>query len=192
MKLYLTPGACSLAVHICLHETGLAFETIRVDIPSRRTADGADYLLVNPKGYVPALVLNDGRVLTELVAILFWIAERTAILCPTTPVDRALLVESMTFISTEIHKPFLRYLFPTGEAEKSYTKAVIVDRLAYVATQVIDGFLVGGKFSPADALLYVMLTWAKGSHIPISPSLEQYHEEIGRRQSIIAAVQHEQ
>jgi glutathione S-transferase len=76
MKLYLSPGACSLADHIALHEAGLAFDRIRVDLRTKRTEDGGDFTAVNPKGYVPALVLDDGQLLTENVAILCWIAER--------------------------------------------------------------------------------------------------------------------
>ena len=105
MKLYLTPGACSLADHIALHEAGLEFDRIRVDLRTKRTVDGRDFREVNPKGYVPALVLDDGQLLTENVAILCWAAERDPKLAPGGAMGRIRLVEMLAFIATELHSP---------------------------------------------------------------------------------------
>jgi glutathione S-transferase len=110
MKLYLSPGACSLADHIALHEAGLAFDHVRVDLRTKRTEDGRDFHEVNPKGYVPALVLNDGQLLTENVAILFWIAEQAPRLAPGGSLGRTRLIEMLAFIGSELHKPFVRSL----------------------------------------------------------------------------------
>ena len=118
MKLYLAPGACSLADHIALHEAGLEFDRIRVDLRTKRTADGGDFTAVNPKGYVPALVLDDGQLLTENVAILCWAAERAPQLAPGGAMGRIRLIEMLAFIATELHKPFVRAFFPTSDAEK--------------------------------------------------------------------------
>jgi glutathione S-transferase len=92
MKLYFTPGACSLADHIALNEAGLVFDRIRVDLETKRTEDGGDYTEVNPKGYVPALVLDDGQLLTENVAILSWVADRVPKLAPGTLLHGSALI----------------------------------------------------------------------------------------------------
>jgi glutathione S-transferase len=111
MELYLTPGACSLADHIALHEAALAFDRIRVDLRTKRTEDGRDFTEINSKGYVPALVLDDGQLLTENVAILCWVAERDPKLAPGVELGRIRLIEMLAFISTELHKPFVRHFF---------------------------------------------------------------------------------
>jgi glutathione S-transferase len=103
MKLYFTPGACSLADHIALNEAGLVFDRIRVDLATKRTEDGGDYSEVNPKGYVPALVLDDGQLLTENVAILNWVVDRAPKLAPSGELGRTRLIEMLAFIATELH-----------------------------------------------------------------------------------------
>ncbi len=103
MKLYFTPGACSLADHIALNEAGLVFDRIRVDLATKRTEDGGDYSEVNPKGYVPALVLDDGQLFTENVAILNWVVDRAPKLAPSGELGRTRLIEMLAFIATELH-----------------------------------------------------------------------------------------
>src|SRR5512144_69699 len=129
MKLYLTPGACSLADHIAMHEAGLAFDRIRVDLETKRTEDGGDYNKVNPKGYVPALVLDDGQLLTENIAILSWVADRDPKLAPGGELGRIRLIEMLAFSSTELHKPFGRFFFPTSDVEKAAAEDAIRKRL---------------------------------------------------------------
>ena len=124
MKLYLAPGACSLADHIALCEAGLEFERVRVDLRAKRTEDGRDFNEVNPKGYVPALVLDDGQLLTENVAILYWVAERAPRLAPAGELGRIRLIEMLAFIATELHKPFVRTFFPTSDAEKNAAEGI--------------------------------------------------------------------
>ena len=115
MKLYFSPGACSLADQIALIEAGLAFDSEAVDIPTKRTASGADFREVNPKGYVPALVLDDGRIITENIAVLDWIADQSPALRPAGPLGRTRLLEMLAFISTEIHRAF-KPLWHAGDA----------------------------------------------------------------------------
>src|SRR6202022_4503731 len=111
MILYLAPGACSLADHIALHEAGLNFDQVKVDLKTHRTEDGRDYTVINPKGYVPALLLNSGEILTENIAILSWISDQTI---PALFGDfvRYRLLEALAYFSTEIHKSFKPYFTP--------------------------------------------------------------------------------
>ena len=108
MKLYYAPGACSLADHIALHEAGLSFDHEKVDLKTKRTEAGIDFSTINPKGYVPALTLDSGETITENVAILNWIAHQDSKLAPSGPMGNTHLLETLAFISTEIHKSFNR------------------------------------------------------------------------------------
>lgn len=118
MKLYYAPGACSLADHIALHEAGLNFEHERVDLKTKRTESGADFSQINPKGYVPALVLDSGETLSENIAILDWIADQSPALTPSGPLGRARLLEALAYISTEIHKSFKPFFSGAGVQKK--------------------------------------------------------------------------
>jgi glutathione S-transferase len=119
MKLYYSPGACSLADHIALHEAGLSFEHEKVDLKTKRTESGADYAAVNPKGYVPALTLDSGETLSENIAILDWIAHQDTALKPTGAMGHTHLLEALAFVSTEIHKSFKPYFSGAGDDEKA-------------------------------------------------------------------------
>ncbi len=133
MKLYMTPFACSQAPHIALHEAGLAHETVLVDIPTRRTAAGDDFTAVNPKGYVPALAMVDGEVLTENVAILSWIAEQAPQLVPSGPLGRIRMIELLGFLTEEVHKLFLIHMFWPGEEAKAVSREALDERFAQLA-----------------------------------------------------------
>src|SRR5512144_84924 len=150
MKLYLTPGACSLADHIAMHEAGLAFDHVRVDLATRRTEDGGDYAAVNPKGYVPALVLDDGQLLTENIAILSWVADRSPKLAPDGELGRIRLIEMLAFISTELHKSFAGSFFPTSDAGKKAAEDAIRKRLDFLAGRLQGDYLFGSQLSVAD------------------------------------------
>ncbi len=151
MKLYLTPGACSLAAHIALQEAGLVFDRIRVDLETKRTEDGSDYTKINPKGYVPALVLDDEQLLTENVAILSWVADHDPKLGPGGELGRTRLIEMLAFIATELHKPFGRYFFPTSDVEKQAAEDAILRRLDFLAGRLRGDYLFGSEFSVVDA-----------------------------------------
>jgi glutathione S-transferase len=191
MKLYLTPGACSLADHIALHEAGLAFDRIRVDLKSKRTEDGGNFTEVNPKGYVPALVLDDGTLLTENVAILCWVAERAPELAPRGEMGRIRLIETLAFIATELHKPFVRSLFPTSDAEKQAAEEIIRRRLGFVADRMEGDYLFGSEFSVADAYLYVMLRWAGMQGLDLPAPLPAFLDRVNARTAVRLALQHE-
>jgi glutathione S-transferase len=191
MKLYLTPGACSLADHIALHEAGLAFDRIRVDLRTKRTEDGGDFNEVNPKGYVPALVLDDGQLLTENVAILCWVAERAAKLAPSGGMGRIRLIEMLAFIATELHKPFVRTFFPTSDAEQQAAQAAIARRLGFLADRLEGDYLFGRAFSVADAYLYVMLRWAGMKKLDLPEPLPAYFDRVQARPAVQQALRHE-
>jgi glutathione S-transferase len=191
MKLYLAPGACSLADHIALHEAGLEFDRIRVDLRTKRTEDGGDFDEINPKGYVPALVLDDGQLLTENVAILCWVAERAPGLAPQGDMGRIRLIETLAFIATELHKPFVRAFFPTSDAEKAAAQKIIGRRLGFVADRLEGDYLFGSEFSVADAYLYVMLRWGRMQGLDVPEPLPAFFDRMEARPAVRLALQHE-
>lgn len=192
MKLYYTPGACSLAGRIALHEAGLPADFERVDLRARTTETGADFLIVNPKGYVPALVLDDGTLLTENIAVLFWIAAQAPALAPEGGFAPFRLLEALAFVSTEIHKSFKPFYRPDStEAEKANAAAMIAKRLAYVAERLAEPFLLGGRFTVADAYLFVMLLWARKFGVQTPERLADYFERIGARDAVRRALSEE-
>ncbi len=192
MKLYLSPGACSLADHIALHEAGLAFEHVKVDLRARRTAAGDDYTQINPKGYVPALVLDDGEVLTENVAILHWIADRIPSLMPEGPMGRHRLLEMLAFITAEIHKQFKPMFMPNStEIEKATARDTITKRLGFLADRLKGDYLFGDSFTVADAYLFVMLMWATKNGITLPGGLGAYAARVKERPSVRLALKDE-
>ena len=191
MKLYLTPGACSLADHIAMGEAGLEFDRIRVDLRTKRTEDGRDFAEINPKGYVPALVLDDGQLLTENVAILCWVAERAPQLAPGGELGRIRLIEMLAFIATELHKPFVRAFFPTSDAEKDAAHGALRRRLGFVADRLRGDYLFGSECSVADAYLYVMLRWARMQKLDLPEPLPAFAERMEARPAVHLALQHE-
>ena len=192
MKLYLAPGACSLSEHIALHEAGLPFERVTVDLRSKRTDEGSDYNEVNAKGYVPTLVLDDGQVLTENVAILDWIAQQCPRLAPQGDHARTRLLEMLAFISTEVHKQFGRVFFPTSDAEKEAAFEKIDKRLSYIAGRLKSDYLFGPEMSVADAYLYVMLRWADSKKRRLPEPLPAFKARLEARPAVKLALQHEE
>jgi glutathione S-transferase len=196
VKLYYMTGACSLASAISLLEAGLKFELVKVDRHTRKTADGLDFSDVNPKGYVPALRLDNGEVLTENVAVLQYIADRNpaAKLAPAAgTLERYRLVEWLGFISSEIHKsftPLFRKDLP--EDGKQYSRKNLTLRLDYLQRVITNrAFLMGEQFTVADAYLFTVLGWAKHVDVDIGPQLERYVERIGARPHVIEAMKAE-
>ena len=184
MKLYLTPGACSLADHIALAEAGMDVETIKVDLQTRRTEHGDDFVAINPKGYVPALVLDDGEVLTENVAILDWIAGEKPHLAPQGRLGRSRNIEMLAFLATEIHRPFMRLMFSPAEAEQQAARQAISERLALIAERLDGHYLFGDAFATADALCYVMVRWARDSGFALPDRLTAYAERVEARPAV--------
>jgi glutathione S-transferase len=198
MKLYFSPGACSLASHIALLEAGLAFTLEKVDLRSKQTADGRDFTTINPKGYVPALEMNDGNVLTEGPAILQFVADLASDrqLAPANgTLERYRLVEWLNFISTELHKNFTPLFRPTStEDMKEAARTNLRNRLGWIATRLegVD-FLTGSQFTVADAYLFTVLGWAERVQFDLSPwpLLTAYAQRIATRPSVQQALRAE-
>lgn len=196
MKLYYAPGACSLSPHIALREAGLDFDLIKTDLRARKTEAGDDYLAINPKGYVPALKLDNGQVLTEGFAIVQYIADQkpeSGLAPKAGSMERYRLQEWLGFISTELHKQFSPLFNPAATAEwKATITANIVKRLDWVATQ-LEGrqYLLGENFSVADGYLYVILNWADRMKIALPPAVAAFHQRVGARPKVIEALKAE-
>ena len=195
MKLYYLKGACSLASNIALREAGLKFELVKVDRRTKRTADGLDFNEVNPKGYVPALALDNGEVLTENVAVLQYIADRNPaakLAPPAGTMERYRLMEWLSFINSEVHKNFSP-LFSDDASEdtKQYMRRKLAVRLDYLQRALgAKSFLMGEQYTVADPYLYTVLGWS--GHIDIDlgkwPPLQRFVERVGARPHTIAAL----
>ena len=197
MQLYYSPGACSLAPHILLREAGLAFELEKVDLKSKKTASGQDFLRINPRGYVPALKLDDGSVLTEVAVISQYLADLApaAHLLPASGLARYRTLEWLSFIATEIHKGFGPLWNPAmPEEAKRFARARLEDRFAHVNQALQSApYLPGPAFSAPDAYLFVMLNWARLQKIDLAPwpALAAYQTRVAMRPSVHAALEAE-
>ena len=192
MKLYLSPGACSLADHIALHEAGLDYDRIKVDLKTGRTEDGRDYSQINPKGYVPAVEFDDGEILTENIAILSVAADKAPSLTPDGPFGRFRLLEMLAFISTEIHKAF-KPLFKAdaSEAEKAAARDILGKRFGYIAKAMKGDYLFGARLSAADPYLFVMCLWAKKNGLPLPDPLRAFMARMEARPAVRLALVYE-
>ncbi|SIR15759.1 glutathione S-transferase [Aromatoleum tolulyticum] len=198
MKLFLKPGACSLSPHIVLEEAGLKYETEVVDLQTKVTASGADYWKINPKGYVPALQLDNGDVITEGPAIIQYLADQVPgkKLAPANgTIERYTLQGWLTFIGTEIHKTFSPFFNPATPAEwKAMCRANLERRFGYVAEQLAGkDYLMGADFSVADAYLFTVMGWAKYIELDLSqwPALAAYQARVAARPAVVAAMKAE-
>jgi len=188
MKLYYLKGACSLATLISLHEIGVPHEAIEVDRATRRAADGKDYNQINPKGYVPALVLDNGEVLTENIAVLSYVAglDKSGRLGPAPGTMAGYrLLEWLAYINSEVHKAFGPLFRPNSTEEvKTQARELVARRLGYIENRIGDApFLMGENFTVADAYLFVVLSWRKRVNVDISafPKLQAYYDRIHER-----------
>lgn len=200
MKLYYKPGACSQAVHIVLLELGLSHFLEQVDTDTKRTEKGYDFLLINPNGYVPALELDGGDVLTEGPAILQFLGDghqESGLTPPPGGVERARFNSLLNFLSSEIHKAFGPFFSatPLDEEGRKSAEALLRKRVMYLETLLSDGrtYLGGDKFTVADALAFVLLSWARPSGISLSnyPRVENLLKKIRTRDSVKMAWQAE-
>jgi glutathione S-transferase len=197
MKLYYSPGACSLSPHITLNEAGLSFDSETVDLAAKKTKSGADYRAINPKGAVPALQLDNGQVLTEGSAIVQYIADQkpaTKLAPAAGTLERYRLQEWLNYIASEIHKGFSPLFNPKASDE---WKQVIKDQLGtkfdYLSKQLQGKDYLMGAFSVADAYLYTILTWSKHMAIDMAkwPTLASYMERMAARPAVKAALEAE-
>ncbi|HUW36239.1 MAG TPA: glutathione transferase GstA [Rhodocyclaceae bacterium] len=198
MKLYHKPGACSLSPHIVLREAGLAFELERVDLASKKTGSGGDYLGVNPKGYVPALALDDGQLLTEGPAIVQYLADLAPekhLAPPAGTMARVRLQEWLNFIASELHKGFSPLYNPRAPEEwKGVARELLAKRIALVAERLTGrDYLMGDDFTVADAYLFTVLNWAGFAQVDLSPwpVLGAYQARVAARPAVRAALQAE-
>lgn len=194
MKLYFAPMTCSLSPHIVLRELGLPFELVRVNNQSKRTADGRDFREINPKGYVAALQLDNGEVLTEGPAILQFLVDQVPgnTLAPANGTwERARLQEHLNFISTEIHgasAPLFNAQIPP--TVKTIFQDKLFKRLDYLNRTLADQDYLMGTFGVADAYLFTVLTWLPTFNIDIEhwPALAAYMQSLAARPSVLAAM----
>ena len=198
MKLYYSPGACSLSVHITLHESGLAFEHVLASTKTHLLPDGTDYYTINPLGYVPLLELGDGTRLTEGPAIVQYIADQVPDknLAPTNgTVARAQLQSWLNFIATEIHKNFGPLFSPATPAEYKQTLIErLQSRLAWIDSQLAGkDYLMGAQFSVADPYLFTVTNWAPRVGVDISglTHLAAFRERVAARPAVQMAMKEE-
>ena len=199
MKLYYAPGACSLAPHIVLEEGGFTYESEAIDLRGNRTtSSGKDFSEINPKGYVPTLVLDDGQVLTEGPAINQYLADRVSekkLAPPNGSMERYRLQEWLTFLGTELHKSFSPLFNPAASDDwKKASMETLDRRLTYIAQQLgSKQFLVGDNFTIADAYLFTVLGWGQyvGLDIGKWPALKEYHGRIFMRPAVQATLKAE-
>lgn len=200
MKLYTSPGTCSLASHIALYEAGADFTAETVDLRAKVTASGADFRAINPKGSVPALEFAPGTVLTEGVAIMQYVADRTGgagIAPPPGTLERARMQEAMNFIAGELHKSGYGALFRPGltDEAKHAQFAVIDTKLAWVETLLSDGreYLVPGGYTLADGYLFAITDWSKkfGHDLSRYPNIVALRARVAARPAVQAALRAE-
>lgn len=201
MKLYYAPGTCSLSPHIVAREAGIAIDLVQVDIRAEphRTENGVDYTDINPKGYVPALHLDDGQVLTEGVAIVQYLGD----LAPgsgLTPAagtrERYMLQEWLTFISAELHKMFSPWMFHPehGELAQRAARAKIIERFGLVERHLgTHSYLMGERFTAADAYAFTIIGWSRLKDIELTafPKLNRYMERVAARPKVQEAMRAE-
>ncbi|MGO1297717.1 MAG: glutathione transferase GstA [Vibrio sp.] len=197
MKLYFTPGACSVSPHIVLEELGLDHQLEQVDLQTKRTVNGEDYLAVTQKGYIPALKLDNGHILTEGLVIAQYLADLKpeANLIPASGEERYQLQSLMVFISTELHKGMGALFNPniTPEARETVI-AGLAKRFKWVEEQIGEsGFAFGDHFTIADAYLFTVLNWTNFLKVDMNayPVLQTYMQRHAKRPSVQAALKAE-
>jgi glutathione S-transferase len=198
MKLYYSPGACSLSPHIVLLEAGLPYTLVKTDLKTKKTEGGADYLTINSKGPVPALELDDGRVLTEGPAIIQYLADQKpeSGLAPRAGTfERYQLMEMLNYITSEVHKAFSPLFNPESSAEmKQASVNALTKKFDWLTGFLGDKtFLLGNTFSVADAYLFTVLKWTRIVKIDLArwPALAAYQARIAQRPKVQAALKEE-
>jgi glutathione S-transferase len=195
MKLYYSPGACSLSPHIALLEAGLPYDLVKVDVRAKKLENGDDYFKVNPKGQVPALGLDNGEIMTEGPVIVQMIADQAAgkNLAPANgSPERYRLQEWLNFVTTELHKNFSPLFNPAIPDEvKAFFKDRIMGKFKY-ADEKLAGrdYLMGSQFTVADGYLYTMLRWADGNKMDLSGlnNLMAFKDRVGARPKVQEAL----
>jgi glutathione S-transferase len=198
MKLYYSPGACSLSPHIVLREAGLDFDLALASTKTKKLADGSDFNLINPKSQVPVLELNDGQRLTEGPAIVQYIADQapaSKLAPPAGTIERYRVMEWLNFITSELHKSYSPLFNPAMPEEgKAVYRARLGDRLKWVDSQ-LEGkdYLTGAQFTVADAYLFVVTNWSKvvGVDMESLKNLNAFRARVATRPAVKAAMEAE-
>jgi glutathione S-transferase len=198
MKLYFSPGACSLAVHIALREAGLPFDLEQVDLKEKKTKSGADYWAVNGKGSVPALALDDGKVMTEVAVLLQYVADAAAAkkLAPAvgTP-ERLKLLEWLNYVATEIHKGVSPLFNPKAPEEwREVVRGLVTARFNFLDKNLAGKtYLLGNAYSVADGYLFTILRWAIFHKFDLAtwPNLKSFFDRLAARPAVQAALKAE-
>ncbi|HJV67727.1 glutathione binding-like protein [Ideonella sp.] len=194
MKLYYAPAACSLAVHIALHEVGARFDTAAVDLATHQLADGSSYLDIAPRGYVPLLELDDGTRHTEAAALLQHVADldpAQALIGEPGTARRLAVTEWLAFVSTELHKVFSPWLWhkETADSTRRAVKDKLAQRFAELDARLAHTNFLAGDYSVADAYAYTIVSWSDYLGIPLTPypSLKAYLARVAARPAVQAA-----
>ncbi|MBB5019314.1 glutathione S-transferase [Chitinivorax tropicus] len=198
MKLYYSPAACSLAVHILFHELGVAFEAVQVDLTRHTMRDGGDFYAISPRGYVPVLELDDGTRYTEGVALLQYVADldpQQALIGPIGSRRRLEVTQWLAFVSTELHKSFSPCLWDKTTA--SSTQAAVMKKLAArfgeLDQRLATQDYLAEAFSVADIYAFTILNWTAFLSIPLDsyPHLQRYLQRVSQRPAALAALKAE-
>ena len=197
MKLYYAPGACSLSPHIVLREAGYDFDLEKVDLGAKKTEKGADYNQVHAKSYVPVLELDNGERLTEGVAIVQFLADQkpdSGLAPKAGTFERVRLNEWLNFISAEIHKSFGPFFYGLDDKTKDFYRKKLERSFRYVEDRLQEGaYLMGDRFSVADAYLFTVFNWTKKLQIDTSafPKLNKLIQRIAERPKVKEALEAE-
>ena len=192
MKLYYSPGACSLAAHIVAIEGGLDVALEKVDLKTHRTESGVNFMTINAKDYVPALALEDGALLTENTAILPYLGDRTGLM-PAEGLARYRVLEWLGYITSELHKAFTPLFHGGSEHEKTEAREQILLRLGFIEDALTGDWLMGDQFSVADPYLFVILRWSRTLHLDLSsmPHLLAFKARMETRPAVQKALAEE-
>lgn len=191
MKLYYAPGACSMAPHIVANELGTQLDLEKVDIPNKKTESGADFWGVNVKGYVPALKLDDGTVLTEVGVIIQYLADQkpeSGLTAKAATMDRYRQMEAVNFVATEVHKQLGALFNPKMTPEMKEVQQGTIGRRFDALEKMLAGkeYLANNKFSVADAYLFTVLNWTGGLKVDLTkwPNIKAFQARIGARPAV--------
>jgi glutathione S-transferase len=195
MKLYYSPGACSLSPHIVAEEAGIALEYEKVDLSTHKTEGGVDFFTINPKGYVPALLLDDGTLLSEGPAIVQYLCDlkpEAGLMAPVGTTARYQVIEWLAFINSEMHKTFSPLFAPASDEVKKDARDKLHKRFAFVAEALAGkSYLMGENFCAADAYLFVMTSWAIFQKIEVPDAIADYRRRVTARAAVHAALKAE-
>lgn len=198
MKLYYAPGACSMAPHIVAQELGLPLDLVKVDIPNKKTADGGDFWQVNAKGYVPALVLDDGTLITEVGVICQYLADRqpeAGLMAAAGTMERYHQMSALNFVATEVHKQLGALFNPKMTPEMRTVQLGVIERRLTALEKLLDGkdYLMGARFTAPDAYLFTVLCWATPLKIDLAawPNISAFVARAGGRAAVVATLKAE-